>query len=234
MRLPIARKLTIWAFPLLILSAPALAFAETGGPVKSMEAAAILSRMTAAFDRLEAYHADVESATYRNGRRVDVHRFRYSFQKPGRIRIDMKMPNPGMQMIYPDQGGRVFIRFGGWKDFLTFRLTPDNKRIVAGMGQRFDQTDLGLLIANIGRSIGAGKKGELHVLETKDRVVWEVLAQDHFRSGIVTRYRYVIDPALWLPVTVEEKTPEGELLRIVQFHNLDTTPVFSKHHFQTN
>ena len=119
-------------------------------------------------------------------------------------------------------------------DFLNFRLEPDSKRIMAEMGQRFDQTDLGLLIANIGRSLGPGKRGDLQVSETGEQVVWEVLAEDHFRPGILMRYRYVIDPSVWLPVTVEEQTPDGELIRTVQFRHLNTEPTFSADFFRAD
>ncbi len=44
-----------------------------------------------------------------------------------------------------------------------------------------------------------------------------VLADDHFREGVLTRYQIFIDKKLWLPVEVEESTADGHLERTVIF-----------------
>ncbi len=52
-------------------------------------------------------------------------------------------------------------------------------------GQRIDQTDLGLLIQNIARSVG--REGDVPVLAADGETVIPVAADDHFRPGMVTR-----------------------------------------------
>lgn len=203
-------------------------------PLSAAEAAGIVDRMTAAFEALAGYRADVETGEYRDGRLVETRRFRYAFKKPGQVRIDMETPHPGMRLVYPDAKGRVLIRFGGWMKFAQLRLAPDNVLFATPSGQGIDQSDFGLLIRNIGRSVGRERRGELHVSDAPGRLQLEVTAADHFLPGVVTRYRFVIDTDLWLPVAVEESTPEGRLKRTIRFRRLDTAPAFPEHYFSTD
>jgi hypothetical protein len=87
-------------------------------------------------------------------------------------------------------------------------------------GQRVDQTDLGLLIKNISRSIREGRKGPLKLEEEQGHVRLRVLSENHFRSSRLTQYVFLIDTDIWLPVSIEESTPEGLLERRIRFQNL--------------
>jgi hypothetical protein len=50
-----------------------------------------------------------------------------------------------------------------------------------------------------------------------------VLAEDHFLAGVSTLYRFYVDEKLWLPVEVQEFTPDGVLKREVFFRGLRTS-----------
>ena len=65
--------------------------------------------------------------------------------------------------------------------------------------------------------------GEVRLAEEDGRVVIEVLAEDHFLAGISTLYRFYIDEKLWLPVEVQEFTPDGIVKRDVLFRGLKTS-----------
>jgi len=60
----------------------------------------------------------------------------------------------------------------------------------------------------------------VEVAEDNGRIELRVLAADHFRQGVVTRYRFLIDKKRRLPAGVEESTPDGLLKRKVTFRNL--------------
>jgi outer membrane lipoprotein-sorting protein len=92
----------------------------------------------------------------------------------------------------------------------------------AASGQRLDQTDLGLLIKNIGHSLTDQRRGPAEVLEEGEYIRVQVLADNHFQKGVETRYQFLIDKKLWLPVQVEESTPEGRLEREIILQNLRT------------
>jgi len=182
------------------------------------DAGTVVARMTAAFQQMDAYQAEIETNEYQAGRIVTTRRFRFSFRKPDLLRIDMETPHPGMRLVYPDETGRVFVQFGGWKGFLKLRLAPDNPLLATRSGQRIDQSD------NIARSVGEPSRGEPQLVEKDRQLLLEVVAADHFLPGVVTRYRFVIDKTLWLPVAVDELTPDGRMKRTVRFRNLNISP----------
>ncbi|MCG6535303.1 MAG: hypothetical protein L7F78_11560, partial [Syntrophales bacterium LBB04] len=109
----------------------------------------------------------------------------------------------------------------GFAGLLRFHLAPDNRLLIGDSRQRVDQTDLGLLISNISHSLRDGKRGPASIAE-EDGTVWiRVLAADHFRSDVVTLYRFFIDKGSWLPAKVEESTADGYPEKTITFGGLE-------------
>jgi outer membrane lipoprotein-sorting protein len=183
----------------------------------------IIGKMKAAIAAVDDYQTETEVREYRDGRLVDTKRFLYSFKKPNHIRIDLETPHPGMVLVYPDQEGKVGVEHFGWARFLRLRLPPDSGVLMTSAGQRIDQTDLGLLVQNIAHSLTDRRHGEITVSEEDGRLCLEVMAENHFRPKVLTRYRVFIDEKRWLPVEVQERTPEGMLQREVIFRSLRTS-----------
>ncbi len=224
--------MTLWRFFVCGLAILAGMDAQAGSlPQAPGYANAVLERLNTAYAGIGAYQTEVETSEYQQGRLVATRRFRFSFQKPGRLRIDMHTPHPGMRLVYPDENGKVWVRFGGWMGFMHLRLAPDNALFATRSGQRIDQSDIGLLIRNIGRSLTDQRRGALQVAEQGRQLRLDVVAADHFLSGVTTRYLFVIDKTLWLPVAVEERTPAGQLRRSIDFRQLRIDPVFPEHFF---
>ncbi len=180
----------------------------------------LVDKMEAVSAQLEEYQTETEVTEFQKGRVVATKRFLYTFKKPNHVRIDMAIPYPGMILVYPDDDGKVAVKPGGWAGFLKLHLSLDSPLLRSSAGQRIDQTDLGLLIRNIAHSLTDRRRGEIKVAEQDGRVLIEVLAEDHFLAGVVTLYRFSIDKAHWLPVGVEELTPDGIPKRKVIFRNL--------------
>ena len=189
-------------------------------PTQEEQVIAIISKMKAAYARVEGYRTDVEVEEYREGRLSETRRFVYTFKKPDHLRIDMESPHPGLVLVYPDEEGKVSVKPGGIGHFFKLRLAPDNPLLTRRTGQRIDQTDLGLLIRNIEHSLTDRRFGEIGISGHNDRVILEVLAADHFLPGVRTRYRFHIDRKDWLPLEVDELTADGELKRKVKFRDL--------------
>jgi hypothetical protein len=150
-------------------------------------------------------------------------RFLYTFKKPYQLRIDMESPHPGTVLVYPDKNGKVIVKPGGWTGFLKLHLSLDSVFFRNIVGQRMDQTDLGLLVRNIAHSLTDQRRGRLKISEQDCCLLIEVLAEDHFLSGVLTLYRFSIDKTLWLPVKVEEFTPDGIIKRKGLILNLRTS-----------
>ncbi len=189
-------------------------------PVGAADVGTIITRMEAAYAKVEDYQAHVEVKNFGSDGSVKVERFLYSFKKPKWIRLDMETPHPGMVLIYPDEKGKVFVRPGGWMHFSVFHLSPDNRLLKVSSEQRLDQTDMGQLITKISHSVTDEGQGPVSTTEEGGNILIRVLAADHFRPGVTTLYRFRVDESSWLPVEVEEATPAGVLERTVTFHML--------------
>jgi outer membrane lipoprotein-sorting protein len=180
---------------------------------------AVVRNMAIACEKLEDYRMEVEIGERAGDGSWKQKRFTYTFKKPNHVRVDFHEPDRGTVVIYPDRNGKVLVLPFGWRA-LAFHLGPDNMLLSNFSGQRIDQTDLGLLVRNITWSLNGGRRGPAEVSETRDDVRIRVLAEDHFRKGTVTRYEFLIDKKSWLPVEVEESTPEGALKRKIVFKDL--------------
>ncbi len=181
---------------------------------------ALLGKMEAAYEEVKDYQAEVEVNVYDRSGSVEVERFVYTFKKPKWIRLDFLSPHPGMILVYPDKNGKVLVIPSGLLRTIRFHLALDNSLIRVPSGQRIDQTDMGLLIKNIRHSLTDRHRGTPSISEEEDTVQIEVLAADHFREGLETRYRFLISKKLWLPVEVDESTLVGVLKRKIFFRNL--------------
>ncbi len=206
----LSRILTL--FTLLL---PFSTFAWTGADTESL-----LKKMEAAYGGVRDYQTDLEVRARRRDGSFTTKRILYTFKKPHWIRLDFESPHPGMILVYPDAKGKAVVRPSGWAQFFKLRLAPDSFLLKVSAGQRIDQTDLGLLIRNISDSLTDRRHGQVEVAEDKGHIRIRVLADNHFRDGVATLYRFVIDRKLWLPVMVEESTPDGVLERTVNFRNL--------------
>ncbi len=203
-------------------------------PSPAEQALADTERMKTAYARLTGYQTEMEVSEYHDGEVTEKRRFLYTFKKPDHLRIDMESPYPGMIHVYPDKDGKVFVKPAGWIGFMKLHLSPDSSLLKSRTGQRLDQTDLGLLIVNIARSLTDWRRGEIKVSRASDRVHIEVLAQDHFRADVLTLYRFAIDTTRWLPVGVEEFTQAGVLKRKVLLFNLRTSTAIPAGYFKTD
>ncbi len=180
----------------------------------------LLKKIEAAYEGVRDYQAHLETRTLTEDDAVEIKKALYTFKKPHHIRIDFESPYPGAVLIYPDKNGKVVIRPSGWARFFRFRLTPETFLLEVSPGQRIDQTDLGLLIKNISHSVTDRRRGDLEVTQGEGHIRIGVLADDHFRDGVVTRYQFLIDKRLWLPVAVIESTQDGRLEREIFFRGL--------------
>ncbi|MGA2318642.1 MAG: hypothetical protein ABSG71_20035 [Thermodesulfobacteriota bacterium] len=202
--------LTIVLFSCLILS-------NASAEIPS-DADTILKKMVSAYALVKDYQTNVEVRTYKTGGSFETQKFLYTFKKPKWIRLDLESPHSDMILVYPDKSGKVSIRPGGWAHIFHFHLSSGNSLIMGASGRRIDQTDVGLLIKNISHSLTDQRRGVVQI-EQDGYIRIRVLAVNHFREGIVTLYQFFIDKNLWLPVKVEESTPDGQLERTISCRN---------------
>ena len=182
----------------------------------------LLKRMEAAFDQVNDYQTEVEILLFKEDGSFKTEKSLYTFKKPKWVRLDFISPHPGMMLVYPDPDGKVLMKPQGVLSVLTFHLALDDPLLGNPSGQRLDQTDLGVLIKNIRHSVTDQRRGPVSLSEDKAAIRIQVLADDHFRAGVETKYQFLISKELWLPVEVSEATTQGVQEGKIIFHNLRT------------
>jgi outer membrane lipoprotein-sorting protein len=187
----------------------------------------LMAYMERAYATVYDYQAKIEVRTYKGDKNFDAERFLYRFKKPHLLRIDIESPRAGMILVYPDKNGKAVVSLPGFARFFPLHLSPDNFLLKGSSGQSIDKTDLGLLIENIGHSLADQPYQTPNVKEQDGYIVIQVIAQNHFREGVITNYRFFIDKGRWLPVRVEESNPDGRLERSIAFNDLKINVGFS-------
>ena len=182
----------------------------------------ILQRMEASYATVTDYQSRVEVTSAEQDGTLTTEKFLYTFKRPKQVRIDFERPHAGMVVIYTNKDGKVRVRPWGVGGILELDLDPDSVLLRLRSGQRVDQTDLGLLIAEIRESVGEHRRGPVELSENEDSVEISVLADNHFREGVTTRYRFLINKPAWLPRQVQEFSPGGQLERRILFLDLRT------------
>lgn len=176
--------------------------------------------MEAAYAGVKDYQVKMEIRTHGNDNSFNTEKFLYTFKKPKRMRIDLESPHPGMVLVYPDHKGKVGVKPSGWAHFFKLSLSPDNFLLKGSSGQKIDQTDMGLLIGNMAKSLTDERHGQPEVEKEEANIRIRVLADNHFRKGVRTRYEFLIDRMKWLPAEVNECTQDGVLERRIIFRDL--------------
>jgi len=199
-----------------------LAFTNSINPASAMvlNAESIVKKMEAAYAEVNDYEMMVEVRGPESEGSGKTESFIYTFKRPHAIHIEYESPHKGAILIYPHKDGHVLVRPWKWMPFFQFHLKPDSVFLKASSGQRIDQTDMGLLIQNIAKSVKQGQHGEVSITEKGGQIHLRVLADNHFRENEKTLYRFLIDKALWLPTTIQESTPDGIVERTITFYNL--------------
>ncbi len=223
--------LSAWIIAGLLVFLPWVACGDTPAAIDPEN---LLKKMEEAYSEVKDYQALVEVKTFGRDGSFQLQRFRYTFKKPKQIRLDFETPHQGMVIVYPDRNGKVVVHQPGLTHFFKLHLSPNNPLLEVSSGQRVDQTDLGLLIENISHSLTNERRGRLDISEDDGKIRVQVLADDHFRKGVETLYHFIIDKALWLPVKVEEYSPDRELKRTITFHHLKTNIAISESEFELN
>ena len=187
---------------------------------ESIDPESVIARMEEAYKKVNDYRTNLEVRTYAANGPAEIKLIRYTFKKPCSIQLDFEKPDSGMVVVYPDREGKVAVRPLSWLPFVVLHKSVNDPQMEVSPGQRINQTDLGLLIQNIGHSVNGQRKGPVTTTSDRQNIIISVLADNHFQKNVITHYTFYIDKKLWLPVKVEEKTPDGKLERTVIFHDL--------------
>jgi outer membrane lipoprotein-sorting protein len=97
------------------------------------------------FELIESYQVRVSSLSAQGDATV----IRYSYRKPGYVRMDFTEPHNGAALIYSPDSGQVRLWPFGMNTLPVLSLLPTNTLIRDKSGHRVDKSDIGTLLRNI-------------------------------------------------------------------------------------
>ena len=165
---------------------------------------------------VESYQVTLRSS---HGDQSDI--IRFSYKKPGFVRMDFVQPHEGAVLIYSPLTNDVRLwPFG--EGFFSLTLSPENPLVQSPTGQRVDRSDIGALLDNV-KSLQ--REGETAVLgeETlggRKTIRLAVSVAGNFVAGNVRRYELWLDSVTLLPLKVVSRDAENEIIETVVMDGL--------------
>lgn len=166
---------------------------------------------------VESYQVTLRSSY---GDKADI--IRYSYKKPGFVRMDFVQPHKGAVLIYSPLTRNVRLwPFGGKLFSLT--LSPENRLVQSPTGQRVDQSDIGALLDNVKTLQRNGETaivGEELIGGTRTLRL-AVAGTGNFVAGNVRGYDLWLDSHTLLPLKVVSRDVNDEIIETVVMDDLE-------------
>lgn len=194
-------------------------------PIEEDPIAAALARIEA----LDGYRMTLRSQGS-GGEEV----IRYSYRRPGQVRLDMEAPYPGAVLIYrPDTGKVQLWPFGSPGKRGGFTLRPTNRMVRSSRGHRVDQSDVGTLLRNVQQLQRHGSTRRLEPTTLGERAVQHVIVEAEPGRAIseTARYELWFDEETHFPLRVVSHGRQGERLESVRLEDISLDPTFPPDHF---
>lgn len=165
------------------------------------------------FDQLQSYQVMLRSSSPRGERKV----IRYSYRKPGYVRMDFREPHPGAVLIYNPVSGKVKLWPFGPGSIPQLNLLPTDSLIRDDHGHQVDHSDIGVLLRNIRQLQLNGTTNNVgeEVLSGQSTLHLSVTGPEGATVDDVHRYDVWLDNAHQLPVKVISYDINGNLLETV-------------------
>lgn len=178
----------------------------------------VIADAQARFNALANYQVTLESSAA-GARPIAI---RYSYRKPGFVRMDCIRPHAGTTVVYSPETGKATLWPFGFGRLPKLEFSPDNPLIKSAQGHRIDQSDLGVLLVNVRelqrhgdtQVVGVqtiGMRRALHVIVTRS---------PGQRVAGVCRYELWFDVGLGLPVRAASEGVSGEPIETVLMEDL--------------
>ena len=181
--------------------------------------ASAIDPIDAAIERYRAVASYQVTLRSSHGDESDV--IRFSYKRPGFVRMDFVQPHEGAVLIYSPLTNDVRLwPFG--ERFFSFTLSPENRLVQSPTGQRVDRSDIGALLDNVKslqRKGGTTVLGEEMVGGRKTMRLAVSAAGDRV-AGNVRQYELWLDSATLLPLKVVSRDANNEIIETVVMDDL--------------
>lgn len=165
------------------------------------------------FQQIHSYQVLLRSSSPQDESKI----IRYSYRKPGFVRMDFTQPHPGAVLIYSPLSRKVKLWPFGLGTFPVLNLSPTDSLIQDDHGHRVDQSDIGVLLSNIRRLQNDGTTvtvGE-ETLAGRATLHLSVTGPKGVSVDDVNRYEIWLDKSHGLPAKVVSYDRQGSLLETV-------------------
>lgn len=165
------------------------------------------------FQHIHSYQVLLRSSSPQDESKI----IRYSYRKPGFVRMDFTRPHPGALLIYSPVSRKVKLWPFGLGTFPVLNLSPTDSLIQDDHGHRVDQSDIGVLLSNIRRLQNDGTTvtvGE-ETLAGRATLHLSVTGPKGVSVDGVNRYEIWLDKSHGLPAKVVSYDRQGSLLETV-------------------
>lgn len=180
------------------------------------------------YQSVAGYRLTLKSST---GNRIEM--VRYSFKKPGHVRMEFIKPFKGAVLVYDPATKQAKLWPFGYGSFPALTLSPENRLIRSSTGQRVDQSDMGALYRNVS---ALQERGKTEIMGTeplgeKETVHVVIEGEAGFSVGAVHRYQLWLDVAAGFPVKVSSHDAAGRVIEVVEMGDLQINPEFPEGFF---
>lgn len=181
------------------------------------------------FNNMASYQVMMRSSSAQGENKI----IRYSYQKPGYVRMDFTQPHSGAVLIFNPVSGKVTLWPLGVGTLPILHLSPTNSLIQDERGHRVDRSDIGVLLGNI-RYLQRGGTTTVVAKERlagRETTLVSVVGQGRLAVDGVHRYDVWLDNYHGLPAKVISYAPDGQRLETVLLEAMVINIRFPTHFF---
>lgn len=216
-----------WRWPALalltLLPLTAMAAPQTATQTDPLAAAA------ACFEALHGYQVTLRSTDATGVREV----IRYSFRKPGWVRMEFEQPHRGAVLVYAPDTGRVRLWPFGLGHWPRLDLAPDHALLRNPRGHRVDRSDVGVLLADMRRLSERGSSAPPADTELAGQAatLLDITGPAGEPAGAVHRYRAWLARDSGFPLRVDSFGADGGLIESVDMSDARLDVAFPERFF---
>ncbi|HCY63440.1 MAG TPA: hypothetical protein DHV59_11550 [Oxalobacteraceae bacterium] len=188
-----------------------------------------LAEAEARFRSLSTYRTTIQSTAADGERQV----MRYSYRKPGWVRIEFIQPHKGLVLIYDPAAHKVRIWPFGLQRLPAPSLAPENPLLRGRSGQRIDHSDVGALLENLLQLRACGSVAPLDEMDIAGRPALGLDIAGAAGAGVAGVHRYHV----WLardslfPLKVENFDVGERLIETVDMRDAEIDVPFPERFF---
>jgi outer membrane lipoprotein-sorting protein len=170
------------------------------------------------FQHLQSYQVTLQSNTKGQSEII-----RYSYKKPGFVRMEFVKPYRGTVLVYNPEKKKVRLRPFRFLKPLVLTLEPDNRFLISSKGHRVDASDIGVLLKMVKdlQQHGTTKKSGSETIGGKESIRISVEGNNSFTVNFINRYVLWLDTETLFPLKVRAYNLEGELIEEVLMGDLE-------------